>query len=205
MKTALPYLSVAVAVAALALFANLPDGVAMALKLVVALLALAVALIGFLSGGKTSDTPSPESSDEEVAKPVASSQARGGADAEVITFLSRLQEKGRLVDFLMDDISSHDDAAVGAAARVVHQGCRAVVDEHLSIEAIEITPEGSSISLPEGFDANQYRLTGNLSGKAPFSGTLVHKGWKVSSVNLPKVIVSDSDDLPPLAPAQVDI
>lgn len=204
MKNALPYLSIAVVVAALTLFANLPDGVAMALKLVVALLALIVAIIGFQSGGKHSGTPVPVSS-EEVAKPVASSEARGGADAEVITFLSRLQEKGRLIDFLMDDISGHDDAAVGAAARVVHQGCRAVVDEHLSIEAIESTPEGSSISLPEGYDANQYRLTGNLSGKAPFSGTLVHKGWKVSSVNLPKVIVSDSDDLPPLAHAQVDI
>ena len=68
----------------------------------------------------------------------------------------------------------------------------------------------NSVQLPAVLQAgpikrSQYRLTGNLSGKAPFSGTLVHKGWKVSSVNLPKVIVSDSDDLPPLAPAQVDI
>ncbi|MEM1293948.1 MAG: DUF2760 domain-containing protein, partial [Verrucomicrobiota bacterium] len=50
-----------------------------------------------------------------------------------------------------------------------------------------------------------YRLSGNLSGSAPFEGTLVHKGWKVGSINLPKVIESESGELPPLAPAQVEV
>ena len=41
------------------------------------------------------------------------------ADAEIVHFLAMLQEKGRLVDFLMDDINAYSDAQVGAAARVV--------------------------------------------------------------------------------------
>ncbi len=32
-----------------------------------------------------------------------------------------------MVDFLMEDITTYDDAQVGAAARVVHDGCKAVL------------------------------------------------------------------------------
>jgi len=59
------------------------------------------------------------------------------ADAEVVNFLAILQEKGRLVDFLMDDITAYDDAQVGAAARVIHQGCKAALQEHFKISRFE--------------------------------------------------------------------
>ena len=50
------------------------------------------------------------------------------SNAEVVeNFLAILQEQGRLVDFLMDDIKGYSDAQVGAAARVLHEGCRAVL------------------------------------------------------------------------------
>ena len=39
------------------------------------------------------------------------------SNAEVVNFLGILQEKGRLVDFLMDDVKGYSDAEVGAAAR----------------------------------------------------------------------------------------
>ena len=38
--------------------------------------------------------------------------------------------EGRLIDFLMDDLTAYGDAQVGAAARVVHEGCKAVLQEH---------------------------------------------------------------------------
>jgi hypothetical protein len=57
-------------------------------------------------------------------KPVPTG-ANHHADAEIVSFLAMLQARGRLVDFLMDDINTHDDAQVGAAARVVHAGCKA--------------------------------------------------------------------------------
>jgi hypothetical protein len=50
------------------------------------------------------------------------------AEAETVSFLALLQERGRLVDFLMEDITTYDNAQVGAAAResVAHPtaGCR---------------------------------------------------------------------------------
>lgn len=54
-------------------------------------------------------------------------------DAAVIQFLSRLQEKGRLIDFVMDDMTPYGDEQVGAAARIVHQGCQEVLGDFFSI------------------------------------------------------------------------
>ena len=38
------------------------------------------------------------------------------------------------------------------------------------------------LTLPEGFDATAVRLTGNVVGKAPFTGSLSHRGWRVEDV-----------------------
>ena len=57
----------------------------------------------------------------EAARPVSvPTGAKYKADAEIVSFLAILQARGRLVDFLMDDINTYSDAQVGAAARVVH-------------------------------------------------------------------------------------
>ena len=202
MKKCLPYLAISLVVALGVLFASLPGQAEIAVKAIAVLLALIVTIGLFQTSTSEETTGGPR---EEPSKPEPTSAIKGSADAEVITFLSRLHEKGRLIDFLMDDISTHDDAAIGAAARVVHQGCKAVVDEHLTVEPIDTTAEGSPVSIPEGYDAGMYRLTGNLSGNAPFKGTLVHKGWKVTSTKLPKVIASSSGELPALAPAHVEV
>ncbi|MDF1751354.1 MAG: DUF2760 domain-containing protein [Verrucomicrobiales bacterium] len=204
MKKSLPFLAILLVLAVGALFATLPPDAEMAVKAAAALLGIIITIGLFMSSGSELDT-NVSKPKEEPSKPAPASSAKGSADAEVITFLARMQEKGRLIDFLMDDISAHDDAAVGAAARVVHQGCRSVLDEHLTVTPVDSSTEGSKVSIPEGYNAGLYRLTGNLSGSAPFNGTLVHKGWKVTSAKLPKVITSGSDDLPALAPAQVEV
>ncbi|MDP3839049.1 MAG: DUF2760 domain-containing protein, partial [Methylococcales bacterium] len=41
--------------------------------------------------------------------------------------------------------------------------------------------------LQQGFDATTVRLTGNIVGSAPFTGSLIHKGWQVTNVRLPKL------------------
>lgn len=134
----------------------------------------------------------------------SASTSQPHAEADVVTFLGLLQEKGRFVDFLMDDITPYDDAQVGAAARVVHLGCQAVLSDHVSVEPISPEVEGTSLTLPEGYSAADYRLLGNVTGKAPFTGTLVHKGWKASQVKLPTVITSGYE-LPNISPAQVEL
>jgi hypothetical protein len=126
------------------------------------------------------------------------------AEAEVLSFLATLQEKGRLVDFLMDDVTAFDDAQVGAAARVVHEGCRAALNECITIVPVSESAEGSTVAIPAAHRADEYRLTGKLSGEGPFSGTVVHRGWKSAACKLPQVIVPDGE-LPCIAPAEVEV
>ena len=79
-----------------------------------ATLALAIlVLIGaFLQLRQKSPPPTPA---VEPARP-ATEPPRASRAAEIVHFLAMLQEKGRLVDFLMDDINAYGDAQVGAAA-----------------------------------------------------------------------------------------
>jgi hypothetical protein len=141
----------------------------------------------------------------EAARPAPVPAATNQADAEVVSFLATLQERGRLVDFLMDDITGYNDAQVGAAARVVHEGCKAALQEHFAIRTVRDENEGSSVSVPAGYAADEYRLVGKISGQAPFSGTLVHRGWKTERVKLPRVLRADGDRLPTIAPAEVEL
>jgi Domain of unknown function (DUF2760) len=125
------------------------------------------------------------------------------AEGEIAAFLALLQEKGRLVDFLMEDVTGYDDAQVGAAARVVHQGCKDVLKEHFRITPVSVAQEGSQVTVPAQYAADEYRLIGKISGNPPFSGRLIHKGWKTDYVKLPRI--NKSGRLPAIAPAEVEV
>ena len=168
-----------------------------AISLVLALLVAALAFLTGASGRTRKRRPPPVA----VAPPAP---AANQAEAEVVAFFALLQEKGRFVDFLMDDVTAYDDAQVGAAARVVHQGCREVLREHFKITPVSDAAEGSRVTVPAGYAPDEYRLLGKLSGEPPFSGTLVHKGWKTESVRLPRIIKGGAR-LPGIAPAEVEL
>jgi hypothetical protein len=146
----------------------------------------------------------PEPARVQAATPPVALAPASRAEAEVAAFLALLQEKGRLVDFLMDDITPYSDAQVGAAARVVHEGCKAALKECFSVHPVRKENEGERITVPAGYAADEYRLVGKIAGEAPFSGTLKHRGWRTEGVKLPRV-VGQGDRLPTLAPAEVEI
>jgi hypothetical protein len=125
------------------------------------------------------------------------------AHASGLFVLSMLQREGRLVDFLQEDVAAFSDAEVGAAARIVHQGCRKVVREHLGLEPALSAAEGDAVTVPAGFDAQRIRLTGNVAGQPPFRGALRHHGWIATSVRLPNV--PDALDPRVIAPAEVEL
>jgi hypothetical protein len=127
------------------------------------------------------------------------------AEAEVVAFVALLQEKGRLVDFLMEELTAYDDAQVGAAARVIHQGCRQVLQEHFKISTVSEAEEGSQVSVPAGYLADEYRFVGKLGGDPPFIGKLIHKGWKTESVKLPRIIRTEGKRVSVIAPAEVEV
>ncbi len=128
------------------------------------------------------------------------------AEAEpnaALQLLGLLQQEGRFVDFLQEDVGAYSDAEIGAAARLVHEGCRKTLTEHLEIEPIRSEPEGTRVTLEEGFDSSSVRLTGKVLGQAPFTGSLTHRGWRITEVKLPKV--ATGHDLAIVAPAEVEL
>jgi hypothetical protein len=120
-----------------------------------------------------------------------------------LQLLGLLQQEGRFVDFLQEDVAAYSDAEVGAATRVVHEGCKRVLKQHFAIEAVRPEAEGTRLTLPAGFDASAVRVTGNVVGQAPFTGSLTHRGWRVTDVRLPRVAAGH--DLAVLAPAEVEL
>ncbi len=120
-----------------------------------------------------------------------------------LQLLGLLQQEGRFIDFLQEDVAAYSDAEVGAAARVVHEGCRKSLTQHLAIEPIRSEPEGTRVTLEEGFDASAVRLTGQVVGQAPFTGSLTHRGWRVADIRLPKVAAGH--DLAIVAAAEVEL
>lgn len=133
----------------------------------------------------------------------AAAPLREATPDAALQLLSLFQREARLIDFTQENLSGYSDADIGAAARVVHEGCSKVLREHFTIDAVRSEAEGSRITLPEGFDASAVRLTGNVVGKAPFTGTLSHRGWRASSVRLPKL--AEAHDAKVLAPAEVEL
>jgi hypothetical protein len=120
-----------------------------------------------------------------------------------LQLLALLQREARLIDFVGEDLSGYADAQIGAAARLVHDGCAKVLREHFSIVPVRDEAEGSRVTLPPGFDAAAVRLTGNVVGQPPFAGSLSHRGWRVTDVRLPRL--AEQHDARVLAPAEVEL
>ena len=69
--------------------------------------------------------------------------------------------------------------------------------------AQSIDYKGEKMTLPQGFDASLVRLTGNIIGSAPFTGTLVHRGWQVTDIRMAKLTQGHNANI--LAAAEVEL
>ncbi len=133
---------------------------------------------------------------------VQSKLATASTDS-AMQLLSIMQQEARLIDFLQEDLTAFSDEEVGAAARVIHSGGQKVLKEYVTLEAIRNENEESRIVVEEGFNPQAIRLVGNVTGNAPFNGTLIHKGWKASAMSLPKL--AENYDASIIAPAEVEL
>jgi Domain of unknown function (DUF2760) len=102
-----------------------------------------------------------------------------------VQMLALLQRDGRLVDFLMEDLGAYTDAQIGTAVRDVHAGCRRALDHYVTLESILDGREGEETIVAQELDSAAIRLVGNVTGRPPFRGTLLHRGWRTSRVELP--------------------
>ncbi|KVZ29010.1 hypothetical protein WL15_15885 [Burkholderia multivorans] len=150
--------------------------------------------------------PTPAAAPAPTPAPAAKAPApelREASPQAALQLLGLLQRDARFIDFVEEDIAGYSDADIGAAARLVHDGCRATLREHFTIVPVRDEAEGSRVTLPAGFDATAVRVTGNVVGSAPFTGTVSHRGWRVADVRLPKL--TGSHDASVIAPAEVEL
>jgi hypothetical protein len=170
-----------------------------------------------LSGGLAAPAPTTTSGTYSAVGAVAGSASaaamprfatppRGADIAEhrsegALLMLGLLQREGRLVDFLRESLDQHPDAAIGAAVRDIHRGCKKVLEEQFRLEPVMPGREEGPVVVPRGFDPSEVRLIGKTTGDPPFRGILVHHGWRAVDVKLPTL--NEGVDRRVLAPAEV--
>jgi hypothetical protein len=119
-----------------------------------------------------------------------------------LQMLGILQRDSRLVDFLMEDISGYADDQIGAAVRELHDQCRDSIARYVSLSPVIDGVEGTYAKAP-GSDANLVKFVGNVPAQPPAGGTLRHKGWRASRVDLPAI--ATKQDATIIAPAEIEI
>lgn len=123
------------------------------------------------------------------------------ATTGALQLLSLLQREGRFVDFVQQDVAGFGDADIGAAARVVHEGCRRALRAHARVVSVRSEAEGSSVVLERA--SADVKLVGNVAGAAPFRGVLRHRGWRVEELTLPTLLGSHDPKL--VAAAELEL
>jgi len=179
-------------------FATIPTTIDM-LHLGLAILALLFVALFF----KKQRSSKPQQVDAMETKPAQPVQLKESSPDAALQLLALLQKEARFIDFAHEDLAGYSDADIGAAARVVHEGSKKALDSYFVLQAIKTEVEESSVTLAPGFNASEVRLVGNVVGEAPFTGTLIHKGWKVAEVKLPKL--AEGHDTAIVAPAEVEL
>jgi len=114
-----------------------------------------------------------------------------------------LQREGRLLDFLMEDISGAPDAQVGFGVREMHRKCQDAIKKVIDLEPVLPGNENDTVTVNAGFDPSAVRLTGNVAGSPPFKGALIHPGWRVRAMRI--AAPPEGADEMVLAPAEVEI
>ena len=131
-------------------------------------------------------------------KPTAPPVVTDGA----LQMLAILQRDGRLVDFLMEDISSYTDEQVGAAVRGLHDQCRQALSRYLQLAPVIDGVEGVYTRLAS-VDPAAVKLLGNVPPETPAGGVLRHRGWRCAKIELPALGPKQSSSI--VAPAEVEI
>jgi len=126
-----------------------------------------------------------------------------GKDPSHLRLLALLQSQARLLDFLQEDLSSYNDAEIGAAVRKIHADASKVLEEHVTLRPLITEAEGAAIQIPPGFDPRHYKVVGKVKGNPPYTGTVIHRGWKAHKESLPRSVQEDAKGI--VAPAEIEV
>lgn len=123
---------------------------------------------------------------------------------DAITLLATLQREARFVDIVNEPLGDYNDAEIGAAARDVLTDSGKVLKRLFGLQAVLDQAEGETTEIPAGFDRGSFRISGNVDGDPPYSGSLVHHGWVATRCELPTWTGSQEAALV-VAPAELEI
>ena len=119
-----------------------------------------------------------------------------------VQLLAILQRDGRLVDFLMEDLSAYQDAQIGAGVRDVQASCKSALARYFTLTPVLGDAEGATVLVDRGTDAARVKVMGNVAGSPPYRGVLRHRGWEVARIELPPL---PSASRHVVAPAEVEV
>lgn len=144
---------------------------------------------------------------EDITQELKSTQAnlKGGKETippAAYQILYLFQKEGRLIDLLCEDISELDDETLGGAIRPIHEGCRKLLDDRLILERVLNEDEGSEVTVDE-IDPEAIKLSGKVPAKGPYTGELIHRGWRLKECILPELVDGWKGNV--IAPAEIEI
>ena len=139
----------------------------------------------------------------EEIPPQVTGTAQITTDHSHLRLLALLQQSGRMIDFLKEDISTFNDAQVGAAVRKIHEDCSHSLEELVTIRPVMSENVGATVKVPVGYDPNEIKIVGNVRSDLPLSGVIRHRGWKAHKRSLPKKVGDQSSDI--ICPAEIEV
>lgn len=145
-----------------------------------------------------------ESKPSPAAPPPTAPATIAPVRSDAISLIAALQREARLLDIVTEPLDGYSDAQIGAAAKEVLRDTGDVLQRMFGLEPLTELADGADLKTPEKFDAAQYRLTGNVSGDAPFSGTVAHHGWKATKCDVPQWTGEKSNAMI-IAPIELEI
>ena len=137
----------------------------------------------------------------KAAAPVAAAPTVRTADG-ALQILAILQRDSRLIDFLQEDIAPYSDDQIGAAVREIHDQSRDAIARYVTLTPVIDGVEGTYAKAPAQ-DASLVKFVGNVPAKPPAGGTLRHKGWRATKVDLPALPARQDATI--IAPAEIEI
>lgn len=143
--------------------------------------------------------PKPKTPVKTAPTPAA---PKPNASDGALQVLGILQREGRLLDFLLEDITPYSDEQVGSAARGVHEGCREALERYFQFAPVIDGVEGAFTKSPTR-DPSRVKFVGNVAAALPDGGVLRHRGWHVTEVNFPTL--TGGGNLRVIAPAELEV
>ena len=137
----------------------------------------------------------------KAAAPAPAAPAVHTSDG-ALQILAILQRDSRLIDFLMEDVSGYSDDQIGAAVRELHDQCRDAIARYVTLTPVIDGVEGTYAKAPAQ-DPNLVKFVGNVPAKPPAGGTLRHKGWRATKVDLPNLPAKQDASI--IYPAEIEI